>query len=141
MGCEIFRIHLKHGSDNFSVLFYKLIFILNNFLQYTEQERLTAPWRFHYSPVFGFSSSCMEVLCKKFVIKNFVKFTGKHLRRSLFLNTVADLRPTILLRKRLRHRCFSVNFAKVLKKPFLQNSFWRLLDKLNVVSQRIIVGL
>ena len=34
----------------------------------------------------------------------------------------------VLLKKRLRHRCFRVNFAKFLRAPFLQNtSFIRIL--------------
>ena len=37
------------------------------------------------------------------------------------------LRPATLLKKRLRHRCFSVNFAKFLRTPFLQNTSGRLL--------------
>ena len=33
------------------------------------------------------------------VLKKFPKFTGKHLRQSLFLNKVANLRPATLLKK------------------------------------------
>ena len=32
-----------------------------------------------------FRSSRPEVFCKKAVLKNFAKFTGKHLRQSIFL--------------------------------------------------------
>ena len=64
---------------------------------------------------------------KKGVIRNFAKFTGKHLCQSLLFNKVAGLRPTILLKKRLWHSCFPVNFAKFLRTPFLQNTFGRLL--------------
>ena len=32
------------------------------------------------------------------------------------------LRPATLLKKRLWHRCFPVNFAKFLRTPFLQNT-------------------
>ena len=38
-------------------------------------------------------SSRPEVFCKKSVLRNFAKFTGKHLCQSLFFNKVADLRP------------------------------------------------
>ena len=39
------------------------------------------------------------------------------------------LKPAILLKKTLRHRCFPVNFAKFLRPSFLQNtSGWLLLD-------------
>ena len=37
-----------------------------------------------------------------------------------FFNKVAGLRPTNLLKKRLRHKCFSVNFVKSLRTTFLQ---------------------
>ena len=36
-----------------------------------------------------FRSSRPEVFCKKGVLRNFAKFTGKHLRQSLFFNKVA----------------------------------------------------
>ena len=42
-----------------------------------------------------------EVFYKKGVLKNFTKFTGKHLCQSLFFNKVAGLRPATLLKKRL----------------------------------------
>ena len=61
------------------------------------------------------------------ILKNFAKFKGKHLLRSLFYNKVAYPQPEILLNKRIQHRCFSVNFAKLLKTPFLQNTSMRRL--------------
>ena len=39
------------------------------------------------------------------------------------------LRPATLLKKRLWHRCFPVNFVKFLRTPFLQNASGRLLLK------------
>ena len=42
-----------------------------------------------------------EVFCKKGVLRNFAKFTGKHLCQSLFLNKIAGLRSATLLKKRL----------------------------------------
>ena len=36
---------------------------------------------------------------KKGVLKNFTKFTGKHLCQSLFFNKVAGLRPATLLKR------------------------------------------
>ena len=41
--------------------------------------------------------------------------------KSLF-NKVAGLRPVILLKKRLWHRCFPVNFAKFLRIPLVAAS-------------------
>ena len=43
-------------------------------------------------------SSNLEVLCKKGVLKNFAKFTEKHLYRSLFSNKAGGLGPFLLKR-------------------------------------------
>ena len=73
-------------------------------------------------------SSRPDMFCKKGVLKNFAKFTAIHLCQSLFFNKVADLRPTTLLKKRLWHRCFPVNFVKFLRTPFFNGTplccFW-----------------
>ena len=42
-------------------------------------------------------------------------------------NTCAPARPATLLKKRLSHRCFHVNFVKFLSTPFSQNTSWQLL--------------
>ena len=52
-----------------------------------------------------------EVCFKKGVFKNLIQFAGKHLCWELFFKS-CSLTPTVLLRKRLRHRCFPANFAK-----------------------------
>ena len=69
----------------------------------------------------------------KDVLRNFAKFTRKHLCQSLFFNKVADLRPATLLKKRLWYRCFPVNFAKLLRTPFSQNTSGRLLLKIKLL--------
>ena len=70
----------------------------------------------------SFRSSRPEVFCKKVVLRNFAKFTGIHLCQSRFFNKVAGLTPAALLKRRLWHSCFSVNFLKVLRTPFLWNT-------------------
>ena len=58
----------------------------------------------------------------------FIKPHLKHLCQCLFFNKVAGLRPVALLKKRHWHRCFDVNFAKFLRKPFLTEHLrWLLL--------------
>ena len=64
-------------------------------------------------------SSRQDVFCKKSVLRNFAKFTGKHLCQSLYLNKVSGLWPETLLKQRLWRRCFPVNFGKFLRTPFL----------------------
>ena len=72
-----------------------------------------------------FRSSHQKCSVKQYVLRNFAKFRGKHLRQSLFFNKVAG--TATLLKKRLLHRCFPVNFAKFLKIPFSQKTSGRLL--------------
>ena len=71
-----------------------------------------------------------NVFCEKGVLKNFAKFTGKHLCQRLFFNKAAGMRPATLIKKRPWQRCFPVNFAKFLRTPFSQNSPWKLLLRL-----------
>ena len=56
-----------------------------------------------------YRSSRPEVFCKKGVLRNFAKFTGKHLYQSLW------------------YRSFPVNFVKFLKTPFFIEHLWWLL--------------
>ena len=80
----------------------------------------------------SFRSSHRRCSVKKGVLRNFAKFTGKHLCQGLLFNKVAgQARPATLLKKSLWHRCFPVNFAKFLRTPFLQNTSVRLLLKFN----------
>ena len=73
----------------------------------------------HYIIFVNQRSSRLEVFCKKGVIRNFTKFTGKHLCQSLFFNKIAGLRVLGLRRQvRLWHRCFPVNFVKFLRTAF-----------------------
>ena len=67
-------------------------------------------------------SSLPKVFHEKGGLRNFVKFTGNHLRQRFFFNKVAGLSPATLSKKRLWHRCFPVNFTKFLRAPFLQNA-------------------
>ena len=60
-------------------------------------------------------------LCEKAFLENSPNSQGKHLCQSLF-NKATGLRPKSPLEKRLWYRCFSVNFVKFLRTPFLQNT-------------------
>ena len=73
------------------------------------------------------TSSRPEVFCKKGVLENFTKFTGKHLCQSLFFNKVVGLSPATLLKKELWHGCFPVNFAKFSRTLFFIEHLWWLL--------------
>ena len=78
-----------------------------------------------------YRSSRRCVFCIKGVLRNFTKFTGKHLCQSLYFNKVAGLR--------LWHRCFLVNFARFLRTPFLTQHLGWLLLILNWWKEMIFV--
>ena len=63
-------------------------------------------------------SSHRRCSIRKGVLRNLAKFTGKHLRQSIFFNKVAE---------KLCHSCFPVIFAKFLRALFSQNTSQRLL--------------
>ena len=63
-------------------------------------------------------SNTTKVFCKKVALKNFAKFTAKHLCQSPFFNKVAGLRSESLLKWRLCHKRFLVNFVKLLRTFF-----------------------
>ena len=75
---------------------------------------------------------------KRGTLKDFAKFTGKHLYQSLFFNKVAGLRPATLLKKRLWHRCFPVNFVKLLRTLFfIEDCLWLLLLQHKTIMRQI----
>ena len=67
-------------------------------------------------------SSHRRYSVRKGVLRTFAKFTEKHLCQGLFFSKVAGFKPATLFKKRLWHRCFPVNFAKVLRTLSLQNT-------------------
>ena len=69
------------------------------------------------------------MFCKKGVLRNFEKLTGKHLFQRLFFNKVVGLSPATLLKKSLWRRCFPANFAKFLRTPFFTEHLRWLLQQ------------
>ena len=81
-------------------------------------------WIQEFSLLSQSRSSHRRCSIKKVVLKDLAKFTGKHLYQRFSFNKVAVLRTA---KKRLWHRCFSVNLGQFLRTPFLQNTSGRLL--------------
>ena len=79
-------------------------------------------------------SSHQRCFVRKSVLRNFAKFTGKHLCQGLFFNKHLRPQPATLLKKRLWHSCFLVNFAKFLRTSFLQKTSGRLFLKRSPIS-------
>ena len=103
-GCKSPACQFESHFDNFAIV------ILNS-ADHFYQDRWTTNNR-------RFRSSCPEVFFKKSVLRNFAKFTRKHLCQRLFFNKVAGLWPATILKKRLWYRCFPVNFVNFLRAPF-----------------------
>ena len=81
------------------------------------QSSLLSP-KFHQN-VDKDRGSRLEEFCKKVVLRNFAKFTGKHLCQSIFfLNKVAGLRPAILLKKEILAQVFACEFCEISKNIF-----------------------
>ena len=77
-------------------------------------------------------NSRSEVFCKKGVLRNFGKFTGKHLPE-----------PCNFIQKETLAQVFSVNFLKLLRTPFLtEHRRWLLLhsEKNDWISKRFGVS-
>ena len=66
-------------------------------------------------------NSYRECSVKNVALRNFAKFTGKHLCQSLFFDKVAGLKPATLLK---RDSCFSV-FLSILRN-FQEHVFYRI---------------
>ena len=62
-----------------------------------------------------YRSSRLEVFCGKGVLRNFVKFTTKHLGQSLFFNKVAGLN---FIKKETLVHVFSCEFCEISKNGF-----------------------
>ena len=114
------------GNRNYLIRLYSLNIRSKIWRQFLVHDEVNPEKGFHLGTFLR--SSHPEVFCKRVVLKNFTKFTGKHLGQSLLFNNVAGLRSATLLKRRLWHRCFLVNFVKILRTPFLTEHLrWLLL--------------
>ena len=118
-----------------------LLFVINKVLSLYQRQFLMVLGEGHLkklflqqSPVLQkttiYRSSRPEVFCKKGVLRNFAKFTGKHLRQSLLFNNLQ------LYQKRDWYRWLPVNLAKFLRTPFFTKHFWWMLLSLLVQGLR-----
>ena len=68
-------------------------------------------------PQMFFRSSRPEMFCKEAVLRDFPKFTGKHLCQSLLITKVGGQSWQLYLKRTLA-QVFPVNFAKIWKNTF-----------------------
>ena len=118
------KIHLRVTSPASPK---KMIFILEN-------KAFLLKYHVDWHPRKDPRSSHRRCSRRKDVLRNFAKFTETDLCQRLFFNKATGLRPATLLKKKLWRRCFPVNFAKFLRKLFLQNTPGRLLLEFQLFS-------
>ena len=111
LGLKIFPIFniSKTITKNVGILFFCYIKTGNEWTVKYTRKQIPVRWIPLFSP-YTCRSSRSEVFCKKDLLRNFAKFTGKHLM------------PATLLKKRLWHRCFPVNFCEISKKTFFHRT-------------------
>ena len=101
------------------------------FFQLVKYQSLSLPWGFTISdhPVQKTNRSSHQRCSLKTVFLEIWQNSeeNKHLYQSLLFDKVAGLSPATLLKKRLWHKCFLVNFANFLRRPFFREHFWWLL--------------
>ena len=63
------------------------------------------------------------------ILRNFTKFTGKHLCQSLFFNKVAGLSPQAckFIKKEALAQVFSFEFVQFIRATLFIEHLWRLL--------------
>ena len=100
--------NLTNRCNNFCVCFSLILIFYKFIIFYSEQWVLhCVNWK---SDNWMIKRSNRRCSIKQAVLKYFAMFTGKHLRWSLKY-----------IKKRLQHRCFPVNIAKVWRAPILKN--------------------
>ena len=82
-----------------------------------------------------YRSSHRNCSVRKDVLRNFAKFTEKHLCQSLFYNKVAGLRPAFLLKK-TPTQVFSCEFFKISKNTIFTEHFWTTVSDTNGCTRK-----
>ena len=133
INCSLSNIAIYYGSCwkllliQYSVNFFKVgipcdMFLSQNFIKYHLKDMSPKINEFQNLSRNKIRSSHRRCSAKKGILRNFAKFTGKHLCQSLYFNKVAGLRHATLLKKKPWHKGFPVNFPIFLRTSFLQNT-------------------
>ena len=80
----------------------------------------------HFLVVESIRSSRPEVFCKKSVLRNFTKFTGKHLCQSLF---IFSPKTCNYIKKETLAQVFTFEICEISKNTFITEHLWWLLLK------------
>ena len=83
--------------------YYTILLFVTHQMKFSLVELFLSFWIITSSKCRNGSS---EVFQRIDLLKNFTKFSGKHLCQNLFLNEVPTWRIATLLKQKLRHSCF-----------------------------------
>ena len=108
-------------SENKSITFVSFEYCLCCFKFATEDNWLR---KFMVIPFSQSRRNRRRCSVRKGVLRNFVKFTGKHLCQSLFFNTVAGMGPATLFKKETLAQVFSCESWKISKNIFFIEHLW-----------------
>ena len=89
-------------------------------------QQFIAQFLVNFFEKFKFRSSRRRYSVRKRVLKNFAKFTGKHLCQSLFFNKVAGLGPGAcnVIKKEILAQVFSCDLCEISKNTFFTELLW-----------------
>ena len=80
-----------------------------------------------------------EAIVQRCSVKNVFLEISLHSQENTYASLFFKKRPTTLLKKRLWHRCFPVNFAKFLITPFFTEHLWWLLLCTFIMLTRVMM--
>ena len=108
------------------ITFFRICFYFRDFFLGLSKQRklLSEEWNELIS-----RSSCPEVFYRKGVFRNFAIFTGKHLCKGLFFNTVAGLKKETL------GQVFSCEFCKISGNTFFYRTLLEATSGYQLTSQ------
>ena len=101
---------------------------------------LRVHWRLNFDNVVRYSAlknSRPEVFCKKVFLEVAQNSQENTCDGASFFNKVEGLTPATLLKKRLWHKCFPVNFAKFIRIPFLTQHLGLWLSKYSKTNRKL----
>ena len=114
-------LELKKSTLRFDKNFYKYFIIFYNVTAHYKNYFLFKPVKYYY---FVSRSSHPEVFCKKVTLQILQNLQENTCASVSFFDKVAAIRPAILLKTILQHRCFPVDFARFVRIPFFREQFW-----------------
>ena len=118
------KMELRHRYVPWKLLRFLTVIFNGVFQKFISTDRQIFNISNKVTSMIIYRSSHQRCSLRKDFLRHCARVTGKYLCQSLYFNKVG---PATLLKQKLRRRCFPMNYAKVLRTPFLQNTSGPLL--------------